>query len=81
MTNANITLLNRLDPASQRRLVEAVRVEARRMRAETLRDLLRQSPRVVYRAIVRTAQIARKIIAGLVQRAGHRADKSLEWEM
>ncbi|MGH8729762.1 MAG: hypothetical protein ACREV9_16755 [Burkholderiales bacterium] len=70
-----------MDPASQRLLVEAVLVEARRMRAEAIRDWLRQAASFVYRTIVSTAQIVRRIIQGLVQGSGHRTGKSLDWEM
>ena len=51
MRNANRTPLihSRLDPASQRLLVEAVLVEARRMRSEAIRDWLRRAASFVYR--------------------------------
>jgi hypothetical protein len=83
MTNANrgSPIRSRLDPVSQRRLVEAVEVEARRLRAETIRKLLRQAASFVYRTIVSKARIVRRIIRGLVQGSGHRTGKSFEWEM
>jgi hypothetical protein len=83
MPNANRTPLthSRLDPASQRFLVEAVLVEARRMRAEAIRDLLRQAAGFVYRTIAGAAQIVRRIIQGLVQGSGHRTGKSFNWDM
>jgi len=83
MTNANRTPLihSRLDPTSQRLLVEAVRVEARRMRAEAIRDLLRQAAGLICRTITDTAQIVRKIVKGLVQGSAHRIGKSFAREM
>jgi hypothetical protein len=81
MTNAKRTPLihNRLDPVSQRLLVEAVLVEARRMRAEAIRDLLRRAAGFIYRTIADTAQIVRKIVQGLVR--GSRNGKSFAREM
>ena len=83
MRNANRTPLihSRLDPTSQRLLVEAVRVEARRMRAEAIRDLLRRAAGFIYRTITDTAQIVRKIVKGLVQGSAHRIGKSFAREM
>lgn len=83
MTNANRTALihNRFDPASQRLLVEAVRVEARKMRAEAIRDWFRRAAGFVYRTIAGTGQIVRRIVQGLVQGSSHRTGKSFDWEM
>ena len=83
MTNAKRTPLihNRLDPVSQRLLVEAVLVEARRMRAEAIRDLLRRAAGFIYRTIADTAQIVRKIVQGLVRGSAHRNGRSFAREM
>jgi len=83
MTNANRTPLihNRLDPVSQRLLVEAVLIEARRMRAEAVRDLLRRAAGFIYRTITDTAQIVRKIVQGLAQGSASRSGKSFAREM
>lgn len=83
MTNANRTPLihSRLDPTSQRRLVEAVLVEARRMRAKAIRDGLGQAASLVYRTLAGTAQIVRRIIQGVGQGSGRRTGKSFDWEM
>ena len=83
MRNANRTPLihSRLDPTSQRLLVEAVLVEARRMRSEAIRDWLRRAASFVYRTITDTAQIVRKIVKGLVQGSADRTGKSFAREM
>lgn len=83
MRNANRTPLihSRLDPASQRLLVEAVLVEARRMRAEAIRELLRQAAGLIYRTITDTAQIVRKTVKGLAQGSASRSGKSFAREM
>ncbi|MGH8729933.1 MAG: hypothetical protein ACREV9_17630 [Burkholderiales bacterium] len=74
-TNRRPLIQTRLDPVSQRHLVEAVLVEARRARAKTIRDLLVQAAGFIYRTIMGAAQIVRKIIAGGVQGFGHRTGK------
>jgi hypothetical protein len=51
------------------------------MRAEAIRDLLRQAAGFVYRTIAGAAQIVRRIIQGLVQGSGHRTGKSFNWDM
>ena len=41
----------RLDPESLRRITAAVEAAARRMRAQVIRDMLRQAGRFVYRSV------------------------------
>jgi hypothetical protein len=70
MTNANRTPLihSRLDPVSQRRVVEAVVAEARRLRAEAIRNLLRQAVGFIYRSPGAIAQLIRRTARGSSQR-------------
>jgi hypothetical protein len=80
MANGERPLIrSRLNVALQRRLVQAVQVEARRLRAETIRDLLRQAPGFIYRSVITAAKIVRRIIQGMMQRSGDRAGASIDF--